>query len=102
MLPWPHGIGIADQGRPTAGKRLKHIWNQSVLRPISATDHVARTRTRDGDGLAPMFFSRKKRASVSCRDELGTALAAGIRIVAAQRLIPSLDPGPFPSLVAHV
>ena len=81
VLPRSHRLGKTQPHRIPGGKGAQTVGHQSVSRPVTASDHVARSGAGDAHPLR-----LQKRRSITGRNQLGGRLAGAIRIVPPQRI----------------
>src|ERR1700733_15804624 len=80
MLPGPNRLGISQSDRLGCLERTHAVGDQTILRPIAATDDVAGACRCDRRAAA------KEAISKTHRQEFGASLAVAVGIMAAETI----------------
>src|SRR4029079_3708932 len=93
MLPGAHGLWIAPRQRGSRGVSARQVWNESILRPVPATDDVA---CSSGSYRGPL--GGKEGGAIARCGDLSRCLVGAVRVMPAERIILTI--GIDPLLVA--
>jgi len=102
MLPGPDGVGAADEDGLFGEEAADEVGDETVSRPVAATDDVAGAGGGEGDAVVGEFGEGEEGLAVGGGDDLSAGLGAGVRVIAAEGISLAIAPDPFLVLIALV
>ena len=105
MLPGANGVGPANADRLAGEKAANEIGDEAIDGPVAATDDIAGASGGDGYAMTVGLaegVDGKVRLAEGGADDLGAGLAAGVGVVAAERIGLAVGPDPLLVLVTLV
>src|SRR6202789_4199667 len=95
MLPGTNRRRSPDDYRTFFLEAADQVGNETVFRPVAASDHISSARRGQGDMVLLQAIHGEKRTSVSRAYDFRASFARSIGIIAAERVGLSIRPHPL-------